>query len=232
MPRIIGGIHRRRSLTAPPDNETSRPWPDRVKESVCNLLRGWFEEARVLELFAGVGTMGLETVSRGAGRVVMVERDRRILRILEENIRQFDEEDVCEVVTGDALAAATLARAGESFDLIFIDPPYAMMRDDQTRDRVMEQVARCAPRLADESFLVLRTPLNPDRVPHDVPGLVGPEVHAYAKDMFVLLYGPDLGSRDGTAQVDAAGPAGQAGEANGGAVADADQADGPADAGP
>lgn len=148
----------------------------------------------MLELFAGVGTMGLEAASRGASRVVMVERDRRVLRILGENVAAYDDQEVTEVISGDALASTTLTRAarGEArpFDLIFVDPPYAMMRDDATRERVLAQVARCAPLLAAQSFLVLRTPLPPDRVPHEVPGLVGPEVHKYAKDMFVLLYGP------------------------------------------
>lgn len=78
MLQISGGEYRSRRLTSPPDAEVSRPYARRAREAVFNLLRGWFEDARVLDLFAGVGTMGLEAASRGAAAVVMVERDKPI----------------------------------------------------------------------------------------------------------------------------------------------------------
>src|SRR5262245_15938357 len=78
MLKIIAGEFRSRKLLTPDDGSVSRPYGARVKESIFNLLRGWFEGATVIDLFAGVGTMGLEAVSRGAARVFMVERDRHI----------------------------------------------------------------------------------------------------------------------------------------------------------
>ena len=68
MIKIIGGEYRSRKLLTPENESVSRPYGSRVKESLFNLLRGWFEGATVIDLFAGVGTMGLECASRGAAR--------------------------------------------------------------------------------------------------------------------------------------------------------------------
>ncbi len=200
MPRIISGTLRGRRLESPRDSDLTRPYPDRVKESVCNLLRGWFEDAVVVDLFAGVGTMALEAASRGAARVVAVERDRRVAGYLRRNIEALDLGDRVEVLTADALAPATLARIGGTADLVFLDPPYALMREAGSRDQVLEQAARCGRMLARPGFLVLRTPERPDRVPHPVPGLEGPEVHTYAGDMHVLLYAPPVDEASGASE--------------------------------
>ena len=90
MLKINGGTYRRRLIHGPPDGERSRPMPARVKESLFNLLRGWFEDARILDLFAGVGTVGLEAASLGAREVVMIEQDREVHSILKENIEGKD----------------------------------------------------------------------------------------------------------------------------------------------
>ncbi|MHC4811324.1 MAG: RsmD family RNA methyltransferase [Planctomycetota bacterium] len=205
MPRIISGTVGGRRLESPRDTDLTRPYPDRVKESVCNLLRGWFEDAVVVDLFAGVGTMALEAASRGAARVVAVERDRRVARYLRENIEMLGLGDRVEVLMADALAPTTLTRIAGHPDLIFIDPPYALMRDAESRQRVLEQAVRCGQMLARPGFLVLRTPERPDRVPHPVAGLEGPEVHAYASDMYVLLYAPPPEPGEGDGDGDAAG---------------------------
>jgi 16S rRNA (guanine966-N2)-methyltransferase len=192
MPRIIAGECRGRRLAAPPDAATTRPYPDRVKESVCNLLRGWFEDAVVVDLFAGVGTISLEMVSRGAAHVLAVEWDRKVSGLLTRNAKELGLEEGLEVVMADALAPSVLARITAPPQLVFIDPPYAMMRDETGRTRVLEQAARCGELMARPGFLVLRTPLDPDRTPHPVAGLDGPEVHRYSHDMYVLLYAPPV----------------------------------------
>jgi 16S rRNA (guanine966-N2)-methyltransferase len=76
--RIIAGAFRRRVLKTPPDGSVTRPIPDRVKESLFQLLRGHYEGATVFDAFSGTGAIGLEAVSRGAVKCVMVEKDRRI----------------------------------------------------------------------------------------------------------------------------------------------------------
>lgn len=201
MLKIIAGEYRSRHLLSPPDGETSRPYAHRVREAVFNLLRGWWEDARVLDLFAGVGTVGLEAASRGAAEVVTVERDRRIFRLLEENIATLDCGDRVTAVMADALGPGALLRAPTPVDLVFIDPPYLLMREEASRSRVFEQMTRCAAIMADPSFLVLRSPLGPEDIDLAVPGLAGPEPHRYGPGMWVLLYQPETsgpgGERDG-----------------------------------
>ena len=73
MLKILGGHLRSRQLKTPKNGDVTRPWTGRARESVFNQLRGHIQGGNVLDLFAGVGTMGLEAVSRGAEHVVMVE---------------------------------------------------------------------------------------------------------------------------------------------------------------
>ena len=173
---------------APPDRERSRPMPARVKESLFNLLRGWFDDARVLDLFAGIGTMGLEAVSNGATDVVMVEQDREVHAILDWNIRELGCEDRCRASRVDALGPTALAQAPSPVDIVFIDPPYLMMQDDSQRSAVLEQVARLEPVLADKSWIVLRTPAPLEKSESLIESYQGPELHEYGEDMFVYLY--------------------------------------------
>lgn len=118
--RIIGGTYRRRLLDFP-GSAGLRPTPDRVRETLFNWLGqdlvGW----ACLDLFAGSGALGFEAASRGAGRVVMIERDRAALGALEKNRTTLAAAEV-EILPADALS--WLANSRESFDLVFVDPPF------------------------------------------------------------------------------------------------------------
>lgn len=188
MLRIIAGHYRSRRLHSPPDAETSRPYGQRVREAVFNLLREWFEDANVLDLFAGVGTMGLEAASRGAARVTVVERDRRVFSLLQQNIADLGCGDRVRAVHGDALGAIALDAAPAPVDIVFMDPPYAMMSDPAKRSRVLAQAARVRSIMAPRSFLILRSPGAPDDM--EIEGFDGPEVHRFGAGMWVLLYAP------------------------------------------
>src|SRR2546422_4878742 len=113
--RIIGGEARGRPIRTPAGRET-RPALDRVRESVFAILGERLEGASVLDLFAGAGGFGLEAVSRGAHRVVFVERDPAALRVLERNIRDLGFGGRAEVVKGDALRRSS---AEGPYDVIF-----------------------------------------------------------------------------------------------------------------
>lgn len=156
--RIISGKYRRKPLSGPPPGTTTRPMPDRVKLAIFNLLRGHPEDGAVLDVFAGTGAMGLEAASLGSPRVVFVEKDRRMAKVLEKNIASVGAEDDCEVVIGDALGSAALTRCPRPVHLIFMDPPYAMVRDHEGWDRVRLQASRLVQLLDDTGYLVLRTP--------------------------------------------------------------------------
>ncbi|MCI0362358.1 MAG: 16S rRNA (guanine(966)-N(2))-methyltransferase RsmD [Phycisphaerales bacterium] len=195
MVKIISGEFRSRRLHTPDDDSISRLYGSRVKESVFNLLRGWFEGATVLDLFAGVGTMGLEAVSRGAANVFLVEKDPRIFRLLEKNIDNLKCGDRATAVLGDAMGPVCLARAPRPADVVFVDPPYAMMEDDRARRHVLEQVALYRELMNDRGFMVLRSPVGQHEAELSISGFAGPEEHKYGKEMNVLLYAPSVASR-------------------------------------
>ena len=123
--RISGGVHRSRQLAAP-RGATTRPTSDRVREALFSILetRGAIVGARVLDLYAGTGALGLEAISRGALHATFVESDRRALEALAHNIESLRERARGRVVpTSITRALKTLADLEAS--LVFCDPPYA-----------------------------------------------------------------------------------------------------------
>ena len=132
MPRIIAGSARGRRLRAP-SGRTTRPTADRVREALfasLDHLLGGFDGLAVLDLFAGTGALGLEAASRGARRVVLVERDRTVLAGTRANADLVGVPGV-EVV-GQAVERF-LAGPGEPFDLVLADPPYALPAEELAR---------------------------------------------------------------------------------------------------
>jgi 16S rRNA (guanine(966)-N(2))-methyltransferase RsmD len=123
--RIISGSLRGRRLHAPPGGGV-RPTPDRVRESVFNILGQRLDEMTFLDLFAGSGAMGLEAVSRGARRVVLVEQDPGACDVIRRNIAHLECEDRATLLARRVeLALETMERAGDAFDVVFADPPYS-----------------------------------------------------------------------------------------------------------
>ncbi|MBM3836699.1 MAG: methyltransferase [Verrucomicrobia bacterium] len=123
--RIIGGTAAGLLLKAPKGFEV-RPTPDLVKQALFNSLGGRVIEARVLELFAGTGALGLECLSRGAAHLTCVEKTSRHARLIEENLRTTHLDGArFELRVQDAFAAMTqLAAAGRQFEMAVADPPY------------------------------------------------------------------------------------------------------------
>ena len=118
--RIIAGEYRGRRLKVP-SRPGLRPTPDRVRETLFNWLGQWLQGLSCLDLFAGSGALGFEAASRGAARVVMVESDRMAFEGLQAARRILGASRV-EAVLADALQY--LARDGERFDVVFLDPPF------------------------------------------------------------------------------------------------------------
>ncbi len=189
MVRIIAGEYRSRQLLSERNDESTRPFLSRVKESVFSMLHEWFDGARVLDLFAGVGTVGLEAVSRGASAVLMVEKRPRTYRVLRGNIDRLGCGDRAKALLGDALGQVSLLQAPQPVDLVFVDPPYSMMREPRVRRRILDQIERCRGIMADKGYLILRSPVGPDEV-EAIKNFHGPEAHRYRKDLWVLIYEP------------------------------------------
>ncbi len=189
MLKILGGEFRSRLLQIPPGNET-RPMGARTKAAVFNILRGWFSDANVLDLYAGVGTMGLEAASLGARRVVCVEQNRYIADYLRANVITLKCGDRVQVVQTDALGPGAVAAAPQPVDIAFIDPPFELMRSEEGRARVLAQIRALHAAMAPKSFVVLRSPEKPNPVADRVEGFDGPETHDYGAEQHVLLYAP------------------------------------------
>lgn len=120
--RVITGAARGRRLKELQGMET-RPTTDRVKEGIFNIIQFDIEGRRVLDLFAGTGQLGIEALSRGAAAAVFVEQRRDAVALIRENLKLTGLSGRARVVSGEALSY--LASAGERFDIIFLDPPYA-----------------------------------------------------------------------------------------------------------
>ena len=122
--RIIAGRFKQRRLHTPEGMET-RPTLGRVKESLFSMLFEHIEQARVLDLFAGSGALGLEALSRGAKSAVFCDKAKPALLALRRNIDMLQVESETEVIAGDwSTALQKLRDENRQFDLIFIDPPY------------------------------------------------------------------------------------------------------------
>lgn len=122
--RITGGSVKGRNLISPKGAKT-RPASGALRESLFNIIRDNIQGARCVDLFAGVGTIGLEALSRGASGCVFIEKDRGAARILRRNIDLCGFRSVAEVYTGDAITLLSrLEKKGEHFTFVFVDPPY------------------------------------------------------------------------------------------------------------
>ncbi len=152
--RIVAGDRKGHTILAPRGRET-RPTSDRVRENVFNIVSPWVEGASVLDLYAGSGAMGLEALSRGAERAVFAETDVEAVRAIERNLDKLRLRSA-RVLRLDAVAVLRQeTAAGRKYDLVLVDPPYAMTDYDA--------LARYLPSaLAGDGLVVLETGARTD----------------------------------------------------------------------
>jgi len=149
--RIIGGRWRNTKLPVPL-SPGLRPSSDRVRETLFNWLMPRLGGARVLDLFAGSGALGLEAVSRGAAQATLVERDAALSRQLRESVARLGAQDQIAVVQADALQWLRQS-AGPLADIAFVDPPFA--------DGLWEAVIAGLPsHLAADAWLYVESPAD------------------------------------------------------------------------
>lgn len=157
--RIVAGEFKGRRLDGPKGSQT-RPTSDKVREALFSIL-GDIDGARVLDLFAGTGALGIEAVSRGASSAVLVERDRRMIETAANNAQAVDGlGERIKVLRGEALRFLG-DYADARFDIVFLDPPY------KHAERLTEDLSELLPRvLAEEATVVTesarRNPLQLD----------------------------------------------------------------------
>jgi 16S rRNA (guanine966-N2)-methyltransferase len=150
--QIVSGKYRHRKLETSP-GETTRPITARVKVALFDRLQPQLEEARVADIFAGTGTIGLEALSRGAKSVVFIENDRRAIDLLRSNIAALGAENETLCWRADASKCSFRPRGADRFlpfDVVFFDPPYLFT----TRLKAGTMLYRSLERLARDEITV------------------------------------------------------------------------------
>jgi 16S rRNA (guanine(966)-N(2))-methyltransferase RsmD len=117
--RVIGGEFRRRLLKSVPGLDT-RPTPDRLRETLFNILAPRIQGAVFADLYAGTGAVGIEALSRGARRAIFVESNRDAVNVIRENLKSLGLGNRAEVRQGRASTVEA--------DIVFVDPPYELAR--------------------------------------------------------------------------------------------------------
>ena len=131
MTRIVAGLAKGRRIAVPPGQAT-RPTSDRAREALFSALEsirgGSLGGARVLDLYAGSGAVGLEALSRGAAQVTLVESSSAAARVCRENVRNLGLEGA--QVVAEKVERFVSAAPANAYDIVFLDPPYALAADD------------------------------------------------------------------------------------------------------
>ena len=176
--RVSGGALRGRKLRTPRGRST-RPTSERARQGLYDWLGPDVAGARVLDLFAGSGALGIEALSRGAARAVFVERARAAAAALRQNLAELELEERSQLlVLAASPAVERLAAAGARFDLVLADPPYGSDAWDK-----LAQTGRLVDILAEHGRLVLEGS-GRDPVPPAPPGLEAGEVKSYGETAF------------------------------------------------
>jgi len=184
--RIVGGRWRGTKLPVP-DIDGLRPTSDRVRETLFNWLQPALADSRVLDLFAGSGALGLESVSRGAAHAVLVERDAAQAAGLRAAVERLQAGDRIQVVQDDAVRWLGQQPPDQPFDIAFVDPPF-------TADLWQSALQTLVPRLAPDGWLYLESP--PDQVPVPPAGWTLHRQLRTAQAHAALYRGPGQGGAD------------------------------------
>jgi len=132
--RVIAGEYRSRRLKSLPGLNT-RPTPDRLRETLFNVLSPMIPNCVFMDVYAGTGAVGIEALSRGARRAIFIEKNRAAVEVIHENLAALDLEGRTEVFTSKATTVLERARA----DIAFLDPPYEMSNEYETAMTALDQ---------------------------------------------------------------------------------------------
>lgn len=153
--RVIAGSRKRLQLQTVPGMNT-RPTTDRIKETLFNMISTDIYDARFLDLFAGSGQMGIEALSRGATHAYFLEKDRKAISCIQSNLEHTKFLAESRVVAGDVLQGLKQLQ-GESFDIIFMDPPYHL----GIEQKVLEAISSLH-LLAEDGYIIIEADIHTD----------------------------------------------------------------------
>lgn len=179
MAVIAAGSLRRRVLKIPKGDV--RPTQRILRLALFSYLADFIDKAIVLDLFAGTGAFGIESLSRGARKVVFVDITKMAEKTIKENIEILGIKEKCEVIRADAMEALLkLKRRDYTFDIVFIDPPYTMLRNmkaEEYKEYMLELTSRASEMLNEKSIVIMK---YPKKLPIATPsGLVQIETRTY-----------------------------------------------------
>ena len=175
--RVISGKARGVALKTP-EGQRTRPTADRVKEAMFSIVQFDLPGARVLDLFAGTGQLGIEAISRGAKNAVFVDAEETACRLIRENLRKARMEQEGTVIRSDYLAYLSTCR--DAFDIIFLDPPYAEVFLENAIKKITEIDI-----LQSGGIIITERPFGKD-LPWDFPGFVRSKDYKYGKTLLAL----------------------------------------------
>ena len=168
--RIITGLAKGKRLVTP-DGLDVRPTPEKVKEGLFSAIQFDIEGRRVLDLFAGSGQLGLETVSRGAESAVLVDNSATSIKIIKKNVESCGFEDRVKVVQSNFSSFCAACR--DTFDIVFLDPPYAA-------GFLVPALKGVLPLVSDYGFVVCEHPPEVE-VPQEIGGFSVSKSYRYGK---------------------------------------------------
>ena len=177
--RVITGTARGVTLKTPQGMKT-RPTTERVKEALFSAIQFDIPCARVLDLFAGTGQLGIEALSRGARSAVFVDMQKSAVELVRENLRRARLQEKGVVIQADYLSY--LARCREKFDLIFLDPPYAEVFLETALKKISEIDI-----LSDDGIIIAERPVGKE-IPSDFAGITRRRDYHYGITA-ITLYG-------------------------------------------
>ena len=175
--RVITGTARGMTLKAPKGMQT-RPTMDQVKEALFSAIQFEVEGARVLDLFAGSGQLGIEALSRGAKEAVFVDARREAIAVVRGNLEKTRLLSQARLVCADYLAFLSGCR--ETFDLIFLDPPYAEIFLENALNRISEIDI-----LQERGIIICERPIE-KQLSAQIPGLYQAKNYRYGKTAITL----------------------------------------------
>jgi len=184
--RIIAGQFRSRIILPPENDQTTRPITDRVKQSLFDILTSLLEDAIVYDCFAGTGSMGLESLSRGAKRAFFFEADRSALQRLKKNVTTLGVEKSATVMPGDLFKHFEKSPPpAEPVSVIFLDPPYRFLKEKP--DRLCALGQHLASHLAPGGLIVFRHDAHDSL---QLPGLAMADTRTYGGMTLEFLTSP------------------------------------------
>ncbi|MDR2878584.1 MAG: 16S rRNA (guanine(966)-N(2))-methyltransferase RsmD [Fusobacteriales bacterium] len=173
--RVVAGSAKNKRLKTKEGRET-RPTLERVKEAVFSIISDEITDSSFLDLYAGIGSIAIEALSRGARRAVLIEQDKEALRIIIENINNCGFENISRAYKNDVIRALEiLQRKGELFDIIFLDPPY---KENISFD-TLKKISEC--KVLKKEGIIISEHGNYEKLPDEIGDFVKYDERDYNK---------------------------------------------------